>query len=153
MPLISEMHSSLGCNTAAVSAEQQRKAKRARQLGRSALGETLLLRVSRCCHPMLGNRSSSSKGGRSSTHHPSHPLSQRVLPPSLFHLGAQMWALTLQPEPCISQDEGFPGKLFMCGLSTQKGSLWSFIPLTSCKTEITKPTSMISPSNRRVKKE
>lgn len=36
MPLISEMHSSLGCNTAAVSAEQQRKATRARQLGGSA---------------------------------------------------------------------------------------------------------------------
>lgn len=53
--------------------------------------EALLLRASQRCHAMLGNALAPAREDCSSTHHPKHPLSQRVaplLPPGCVSVGS-----------------------------------------------------------------
>lgn len=74
------------------------------------------------------------------------------LPPEYMNGGSNKGAICCSLSPEFLRMWVFPTKLFIHSLSTQEGSLWLFIRLTLCKTQIIETTSMISPSNCSMKR-
>lgn len=106
--------------------------------------------------PQVVKCSCSNKGWpQLSLYHPTHTLSQRavpLLPPEYMNGASNKEAICCSLSPAFLRMWDFPTKLFIHSLSTQKWSLWSFIPLTLCKTQIKETTSMNSPSHMKRKK-